>query len=150
MVDWRKIGWWDLPGPSRFVERAAKAHQNFANDDQNACSHPRKECGGLLLPPPRGEAGVTGLLGPGVYHPHTGLRSPGSSRSRRLVPLGGSVREALWPPRLTWPARFSMTSQFSDELVTPRRGQCRGFFAQLRGRPTPPHHLPAKGHHTTD
>jgi hypothetical protein len=25
MVDWREISWWDLPGPSRFVERAASA-----------------------------------------------------------------------------------------------------------------------------
>jgi hypothetical protein len=25
MIDWREIGWWDLPGPSRFVERAVSA-----------------------------------------------------------------------------------------------------------------------------
>ncbi len=25
MFDWREIGWWDLPGPSRFIERAASA-----------------------------------------------------------------------------------------------------------------------------
>jgi hypothetical protein len=41
MLDWREIGWWDLPGPSRFIERAASA---VLFGDQGAL--------GLVLPAP--------------------------------------------------------------------------------------------------
>jgi hypothetical protein len=41
MLDWREIDWWDLPGPSRFVERAASA---VLGGDHGAL--------GLLVPSP--------------------------------------------------------------------------------------------------
>lgn len=50
MIDWRTVEWWDLPGPSRFIERVAST---ILTDGQGGV--------GLLLPLPRPEGLLAAL-----------------------------------------------------------------------------------------
>jgi predicted kinase len=128
MPNWREIGWWDLPGPSRFIERAASA---LLVGDQGVL--------GLVLPEPSPDGLLDALalrisesfgLIPMRVDASAGLR--GRSPVHKLAAVAGVAATAVRSVAEFVDAPGLANTVFFVEQVPPDEWMTWGMF--LRGQ----------------